>query len=261
MACEEFQQLVDDLYPGEWHMENGVLWKGEYDLENEENFQQVMDDMKAGTGLEFTLIIDNIRIITTIEGMKGKPIGDDVYEALKSGKDFANYKTVINGTKYFVYYTPEMDGSRYVGAFFAGRPSSDVEAIINEAILTLVIISVIITVVFMCIGSLVSNKYSKKLTTIAEYVKEIGDGNLSVQVDENLMNRTDELGVISEVVFNLSEKLRDVMTRSHKASDDLDRHAGELADSSEQTASNLIWKQWDMTDLKKINFGLFQWLA
>ncbi|MCR5118445.1 MAG: cache domain-containing protein [Lachnospiraceae bacterium] len=242
MSCQEFQQLVDDIYPGNWHMENGVLWKGEYDLQNVENFQKVMDDMKAGTGLDFTLIMDKTRIITTIDGMAGKEIGDDVYEALKKGQTFKNFNTVINGTKYFVFYTPEIENGKYVGAFFAGRPSSEVEKIINKAVGTLVLISVIITIIFLIIGSLVSNKYSKKLTAIAGYVKDICDGSLSVEVSDELQNRSDELGVIAEGVEQLSERLRDVISRSQTASEKLDSQARELAESSSQAteASGMV---------------------
>ncbi|MCR4584297.1 MAG: methyl-accepting chemotaxis protein [Lachnospiraceae bacterium] len=242
MSCQEFQQLVDDIYPGSWHMENGVLWKGEYDLQNKEDFQKVMDDMKAGTGLDFTLIMDKTRIITTIDGMAGKDIGDDVYAALKKGETFKNFNTVINGTKYFVFYTPEIENGKYVGAFFAGRPSAEVEKVINKAVMTLIVISVIITIVFMIIGSLVSNKYSKKLTAIASYVKEIGEGSLSVDVSDELLNRTDELGVIAEGVEHLSGKLKDVISRSQSASEQLDAQSGELAESSGQAveASSMV---------------------
>ncbi|MBR3737035.1 MAG: hypothetical protein IKN07_14270 [Lachnospiraceae bacterium] len=86
VACFQLQQTMDGLYDGEWHFVDGQLWKGEWNLESdEENVQKVFDDLNASTGLEYTFIMDKTRAITTIDGMKGKDIGDAAYNAVKAG--------------------------------------------------------------------------------------------------------------------------------------------------------------------------------
>lgn len=234
-ACVELQQAIDNMYPGEWHFEDGLLWKGEYNLESEEeNFQNVFDNLNASTGLEYTIIMDKTRAITTIDGMKGKDIGDAAYNSVKSGEKFLDFNTVINGKKYYVCYVPENQNGKYVGCFFAGRESTEFDKDMNKKLTALIAITVIVTAVFVAIGLLLSRKYSKLMKEIAENVNTLADGKLSVNVDQILVKRSDELGIIGTGVQNLDEKLTDVITRSQTASKELDAHSRELADSASQ---------------------------
>ena len=121
VACVELQDMLGNLYNGEWHMEDGKLWKGEWDLEGDtEDIEKTMMDLKASTGLDYTIIMDKTRAVTTIDGMKGKDIGDAAYNSVKGNKPFSDFKTTINGKKYYVYYSPEFQDGKFVGCFFAG---------------------------------------------------------------------------------------------------------------------------------------------
>ncbi|MBR3305951.1 MAG: cache domain-containing protein [Lachnospiraceae bacterium] len=234
VACKQLQRTLDDMYEGEWTDVDGVLYKGDANIEEE--FQSVLEDMKRETGLEYTLILDKNRALTTINGMKGKPIGDAAYNALRSGNTFSDFKTDINGENYYVYYTPENQGGKYVGAFFAGRMSEDIDSKISSAILTLVILAVIVTVAFVIVGLMLSNKYSKMMKNIAESVEKLASGDLSVQINRELADRRDELGIIGEGVYNLDEKLKDVISKTIAASKNLDTESTELADSASQAS-------------------------
>ena len=64
VACVQLQHTINGSYDGEWHIEDGQLWKGEYNMEGDngeglvENLQKTMEDLKASTGLEYTIIMD-----------------------------------------------------------------------------------------------------------------------------------------------------------------------------------------------------------
>ncbi len=242
VACLQLQHTIDGSYDGEWHIEDGQLWKGEYNMEGvnaeglEENLQKTMNDLKASTGLEYTIILDKTRALTTIDGMKGKDIGDAAYNSVKSGKAYADFKTKINEKNYYVYYSPETYNGKYVGCFFAGRLSEDVDGKINKALFTLVLIAVLVTAAFVVVGLLLSNKYSKLMRTIAEDVDQLAGGELDMTVDPALIARRDELGIIAEGVKNLDDKLRDVISKTQEAAHELDTQSNDLADSAHQAS-------------------------
>ncbi len=238
IACVELQHTMDNLYPGDFELKDGVLWKGDYDLEDPtgENLQKTLDDLKANTGLDYTIILDKTRAMTTIEGMKGKDIGDAAYNATKAGNSYADFKTKISGKNYYVYYSPIMSNGKFQGSFFAGRPSEDIDSQLNKAVFTLIAIAVLITVVFVVVGIMLSNKYSKLMKEIADNVDTLAGGNLTLTVDPALISRSDELGIIAEGVQNLDEKLKDVIGKSRHASDEVDKQSTELADSSAQAS-------------------------
>ena len=241
VACQEFQQLIDYTYPGEWHMEDGVLWKGEYnledtDLEAGENIQLTMDEMKAETGLDYTIILDKTRAVTTIEGMKGKDIGDAAYNATRNGQGFSDYKTKINGTTYYVYYSPEMSDGKFVGSFFAGVPAAKMDGSIRRAVILMFVITLIILVVFVLIGVLLSTKYSAIMKQIADNVATLAGGELRGGVAPALKARNDELGIIAVCVDELSGKLRDVIGNAQNVSNEVESKGTDLAESASQAS-------------------------
>ncbi|MBR6852194.1 MAG: cache domain-containing protein [Lachnospiraceae bacterium] len=237
VACFQLQQTMDGLYDGEWHFVDGQLWKGEWNLESdEENVQKVFDDLNASTGLEYTFIMDKTRAITTIDGMKGKDIGDAAYNAVKAGEIYQDFSTNINGKTYYVCYIPETYNGKYVGCFFAGRDATEFNAEMNRKIGTLILIMVVAAVIFIVIGLLVSRKYSVMMKTIAENVDTLAEGDLTKDVDPALVKRRDELGIIAADVHNLDEKLKDVINRSQHASKELDQQSTDLADSANQAS-------------------------
>ena len=242
VACLQLQHTIDGSYDGEWHIEDGQLWKGEYNMEGDngeglvEDLQKTMNDLKASTGLEYTIILDKTRALTTIDGMKGKDIGDAAYNSVKSGKPYADFKTKINEKNYYVYYSPETYNGKYVGCFFAGRLSEDVDGKINKALFTLILIAVLVTAAFVVVGLLLSNKYSKLMRTIAEDVDQLAGGELDMTVDPALIARRDELGIIAEGVKNLDDKLRDVISKTQEAAHELDTQSNDLADSAHQAS-------------------------
>ena len=237
VACFQLQHTMDGLYDGEWHFVDGQLWKGEWNLESdEENVQKVFDDLNASTGLEYTFIMDKTRAITTIDGMKGKDIGDAAYNAVKAGEIYQDFSTNINGKTYYVCYIPETYNGKYVGCFFAGRDATEFNAEMNRKIGTLILIMVVAAVIFIVIGLLVSRKYSVMMKTIAENVDTLAEGDLTKDVDPALVKRRDELGIIAADVHNLDEKLKDVINRSQHASKELDQQSTDLADSANQAS-------------------------
>ncbi|MBR1471844.1 MAG: methyl-accepting chemotaxis protein [Lachnospiraceae bacterium] len=233
-SCIQLQSTLDDLYEGEWNDRDGELYKGDYNLT--EHFSATLEDLANDTGLEYTLILDKKRVMTSIDGMLGKDIGDAAYNALKSGNVYKDFKTVINGKNYYVYYAPEMVNGQYVGAFFAGRDATDINSQLNKKVGIMLAVTVVVVLLFVVLGILISNKYSRIMKEMAEDVEKLAAGDLSMSVDPMLVARKDELGIIAAGVSNLEGKLKDVISRSQTAAGELDHQSRDLADSASQAS-------------------------
>ncbi|MCR5676384.1 MAG: methyl-accepting chemotaxis protein [Lachnospiraceae bacterium] len=234
VACFMMGDTAEDMYEGEWHDVDGVLYKGEWDMESD--FGHYLNELHANTGLEYTVIIGKTRRVTTIEGMKGKDISDKVYASVSAGKDFADFKTVINGKPYYVYYTPLKQDGKIIGSFFAGKLADQINKEMNAKVAGMIIFMVIGAVVFVTIGILLAFKYSRMMQEIADNVKTLASGDLSLEVDEGLIARRDELGVIAESVVDLDNKLKEVIGQSKAAAGELTNSGTDLADSSNQAS-------------------------
>ena len=238
VACKQLQITINGSYNGDFHIEEDQLWKGDWNLESpEENMQGVLDELKKNTGLEYTIILDKTRALTTIDGMKGKDIGDAAYNSVKAGKAFSDYKTVINGKVYYVYYMPEYneDGS-YAGCFFAGRPAADIKKQISSKVSVMIILTVVATLAFVIVGLMLSTKYSKIMKGIADTVDTLASGQLNIDIEEKSVERKDELGLIAEGSKSLSNRLAEVIGKTKNMAIELNKSGAELSESASQAS-------------------------
>ncbi len=235
VACIQLEATAGDLYDGEWHLEDDVLYKGEHNME--ELFQDYMDDLKKQTGLEYTMIFDKTRKVTTITGMKGKDISDKVYETVKTGSVYKDFNTDIGGKKYYVYYTPVMQNGKYVGSFFSGYEASIITSQLMKKVGSLFGISIALIAAVLVGGFILAGAYSKLMNSIADGVAKLADGDLTVRMDEKLLARNDELGVIAEGVQNFGDKLRDIVGNIKEVAVNVGDSATELAATAQEISA------------------------
>ncbi|MBR4530656.1 MAG: methyl-accepting chemotaxis protein, partial [Lachnospiraceae bacterium] len=234
VSCHMMGDTAEDMYEGEWHLEGDVLYKGDWNML--EDFGGYLTDLKANTGLDYTVIIGKTRRVTTIDGMLGKDISDKVYATVSGGKDYADFKTVIGGKPYYVYYMPIKQGGQIIGSYFSGRPADDINSEMNGKIAILIIFTIVVVIAFVIIGILLSIKYSRLMKEIAENVETLASGDLTLEVDPDLIKRKDELGIIADGVRNLADKLKEVIGNSKAAAGELNNSGTSLADSSSQAS-------------------------
>jgi len=234
VAAYMLEDSTTDMYEGDWEMRDGVLYKGEANMT--ETLVTYLGDLKSNTGVDFTVIIGKTRQATTISGMLGKDISDAVYAQVSGGKDYTDFKTKINGSAYYVYYTPMKQNGQVIGSFFAGIPTDDINTAMNKKLAMMIGLTVLFVVAFVAFGVLLAIKYSKMLRAIAEDVEVLAGGDLSLEVDPSLVARNDEIGIIAEGVHNLDNKLRDIIGQSKAAAGELNNSGTDLADSSNQAS-------------------------
>ncbi|MBO4377170.1 MAG: methyl-accepting chemotaxis protein [Lachnospiraceae bacterium] len=242
VACEEMDSKFSYEYDGDWSLEGDRLFKGGYEVHDE--YMNEMDDIHEATGLEYTIFYGDTRIITTIlkSDGSGRLVGTQATDAvinqtLKGGQDFLGTNVTINNKPYFAYYTPlkNSDGS-IVGMCFAGRLAEDVSAGINKAVMMCITTGIVIVVVVAILGMILNKLLSAKMKSVANSIERVADGDLSVVVDENILSRGDELGVIGNSTKFLVDKIGGIVETLKDTSNELNSKSNDMASSAHQAA-------------------------
>ena len=237
--AKSLADTYDTAYEGEWTTDEegnvykeGVLINGNYEL---------IDELKADTGLDYTLIWGDTRIATTLlkdgtnERNIGSQISADVWSKVKGGETVHARGLVIGGQKYDACYTPlkQPDGT-VVGCAFAARSSAAVQAHIRKAILTMVIVAAVIVLIITILGVMLAKNANRAMDAIVKALEKLAGGNLGVQVDPELLKRNDELGTIADNTSTMVDKLKSVISATLELSGSVSDSGENLSSSAEQ---------------------------
>ncbi len=243
VAANHIQSEMSNVWDGDWAYEGGVLTKGEEKVAEE--YQEIIDNLKNETGLEYSVFYGKERVLTTLVSNGKRIVGynasDTVADAVinKKGEKYTPNAVPAGSDKaIYCYYCPllQSDGT-VAGMVFAGRNGEDVANTVRTVIILMVIISIIMTVVTSTIGIVVANTASVKMRKIADEFGHLSQGELKLSIDERLLNRNDEIGLLADGAKTLMEKLGSVIGDTMEMSNELKRSGAELAESANQ-ASN-----------------------
>lgn len=221
-VAEELQNMTDALaltydllYPGDYHLEGTEaleLYKGDVPITFD---YSIIDRLKADTSIELTLFYEDTRILTTIRDESGnRIIGSSASvlvtkDVLADGHSHFYTNTTIFNQRYFSYYAPlvNSDGT-IVGMLYAGRPCSDV----NKAVFNAVFPAILATLGCILIVILISSSYVHKITSslqkIRTFLSKVSTGNLGVELDPAVLRRGDEISDMGYSAIYMQSSLR-----------------------------------------------------
>ena len=236
------QQIYSSADAGEYTADDaGNVFKG--DLAVSGNYE-IVDAIKANTQFDITIFYGDTRATTSItdtstgERLVGTKASDKVIQTvLKDGQEYSDTAVVINGEPYYGYYVPVTQNGSVVGMVFAGTPSSDVDSFILSKIVQIVIVCVVILLIIVAIGLYFALNLSSAIKKAEHVIFEMGQGNLTVRVDERAKKRRDETGAMtreleelignvkesSKVLFTSGTSLEQMASQSSTTTDEISR--------------------------------------
>lgn len=237
LAIRDIFEVGND---GKYEMdEQGDLWKGT--TLNISKAEEIVDHIKSNTGMDVTIFWGNTRILTSIENEVGeRQINTQASEkviqtVLKNGETYLDRNTEILGREYIVCYTPfYQEGTEdVVGMVFLGKPRSNVAKIINEIRLQMFLIIFLVMIITSIVVVKLVNKIVKSLDKSIELLQKIAEGELRIEVDEMILKRSDEIGMLGRGILELRNKLRQIVEILRNKSHELDDESIELKTLSE----------------------------
>ncbi len=257
VACEELESKLSYEYDGDWALTDDGLMKGPDLVQSE--YEKEMDEIKAKTGLEYTLFYGDTRIVTTIKKIdgSGRLVGTKASDAvikstLQGGEDYLGTNLNIEGQEFYGYYIPlkNSDGS-IVGMCFTGRLASDVSKGISQAVALNIVIGALIIVVVLILGMILNKVVSAQMHSVADSIESLARGNLDTKVDVKVISRSDELGTIARSTKTLIDKIGDIVGKLKEAAEDLNADSEELSSSCDQATQASSQITAAMDDISK----------
>lgn len=247
MVREELKataELLSDTYKyaytGDWAMDaRENLTKGDVVISDD-----LIDDVKAKTGVDFTFFYGPERVLTSIteEGSSRKLVGstaapDVVTRVINSGEESYERGEDLGGRRYDAYYIPvrNSDGN-IVGMIAAERDTATISTTVRRAVLTMIGVGILVFLVIVGVGLFYGKTTSPVIHGITEELKRLASGNLNIHIDPEYLKRKDELGNISECVQLLDEKLGNVINRSRQMAESIHDSGTQLSTSAEQAS-------------------------
>lgn len=210
---------LDHNYPGAYHMEeqDGAIcfYKGEHLLNGDYEF---IDAIKEATGVDITLLYQDVRVITTLKNDTGERlIGTKVNaivsrDVLETGEGRFYSSVSIADQNYFAYYAPLFDAEgTCIGMIFVAKPSKTVDQLVMNSVMPIIVIAMLA----MILTAIVTSRYTTGLVNtikkIESYMANIAKGYLHDELDYSVLKREDELGEMGRNAVRMQKSLRELV--------------------------------------------------
>ena len=234
-------EILNQRYYGDWHVQNGILFKGQQQIDG---INEIADYLSDICGSKVTIFNGDTRVATTVKDSAGnRAVGTKASETvidnvITQGKFFLGEATVM-GEQHYAAYQPIKDVTgKTVGMIFVGVSVEEM----NEMLMELIFLSTalaIVVIVILC--GLASNFFIGKmvgqLNEVVDAMKKISNGNLRIQDLEIKSN--DELGILSESVNDMKIRFRNLLTKIAECSERVAASSEELTAGTHQTSDSI----------------------
>ena len=187
----------------------------EENLEKDDVSYEFIDSLQKNE-IELTFFEGDTRFITSIKDKSGNRVEgtkalEEIWNIVKTGKDYQSDGIDIFGAKYYVYYTPVCtDDGKVIGMAFAGEKEAIVNDAKNNLMISFVKIALVLTVVYLIILIWLARIIRKPLAKTAADIENIANGNISNEISgSSKIAETDKLITASRI---LKEKLNDIVS-------------------------------------------------
>ena len=240
--CRSVYAAYEALDPGEYRMEGDTLYKGDYCVS--ENVD-IIDSFVDGSPADVTLFFGDTRRATSLrdkdtgERILGTKASDAVIQAvINEGKNYETDSVVINGETYYAFYMPALDASgKCVGMVFAGQPATEANARINRSSLMILGIAAFVLIIALLVCAKIASAIARVIVQKETLLSSLADGELNLTVNERILRRSDEIGVMGHAVKRLLDELQSIIGSIKKNTDTLMRQGDNLETMASQTST------------------------
>lgn len=231
-----FEVAVGNISKGTYMYTNGRFYKGKSNLSDNTEF---FDNFSAEVDLEVAVLYGETYVATSLldeNGTRiiGTTVEPEIVEAvINQAQNYYSDNIKIGGKNYYGMYCPlyQYNVDEIIGMTFVGLDRTKISSIymsqlVSSSVLLCVIVAlgIAITVVFVI-------KLLKAITKVIGHLGEVAKGNLDVQVGDNLLKRSDEIGDIARSVESQIQSLGEIVSNILGTADSLDGISGGFSKS------------------------------
>lgn len=205
---------LDLTVPGDYHYENDILYKGDLNITT----SAMMNRVRERSGIDTTIFWHDTRVLTTVVNENGesatgtKASPEVVKEVFLEGRDYYSNDVDVNGMKYIGYYMPLLNSNQEViGMVFAGQSRQQVYDKVFSVLTWFVLLSMLAVLFTSLLIRLFSKKMTADINGINEFLATIAKGDLTASLDEEIVQRGDELGTIGQYASKMRGDLKNLI--------------------------------------------------
>ena len=240
--CQSVYAAYDALDPGAYWMDGDTLYKGEYCVSEHD---EVIDGFTQGRAVDVTVFYGDTRRATSLrdkstgERILGTKASDEVIQTvINEGKTYESSDVVINGERYYAFYMPVFDDSgKNTGMVFAGKPATEAASRINQSCMMILGIAVLILVVALIVCIIIAGAIARVIVQTERLLSSLAHGDLQLEVNERLLKRHDEIGIMGRAVQSLLDELQKIIGSIKQNTSTLMQQGDTLESMASQTSS------------------------
>ncbi len=205
---------LDLTVPGDYHYEDDVLYKGNLNI----TASAMMNRVRERSGIDTTIFWHDTRVLTTVVNESGelatgtKASLDVVREVLLEGHDYYSSDVDVNGMDYIGYYMPLVNSDHSViSMVFAGQNRQQVYDKVFSVLAWFVVFSLSAVLFAILLIRIFSERMTVDINRINEFLATIAKGDLTAALDEEIVQRRDELGTIGQYASKMRCDLKNLI--------------------------------------------------
>lgn len=201
---------IDDVISGDWQIKNNKLYKGQTQINENED---IVDLLGEKTGDTVTIFQGDTRVATNVmkngERAVGTQASPEVADAvLKKGKLF-NGQADVAGSSYQTAYMPLKDqNGNIIGMLYTGANQSILASLTQSLFTQFAIVLVIVIIASVILVLLFTRRINKRLNALKCAFESAGNGDMTIEVSDK---SGDELSELSVYYNKMRMKLNDTI--------------------------------------------------
>ena len=213
----------DDMYPGDYNLlideskELTYLQKGDVIISEDTTF---VEDVAVETDTEITVFFYDTRMISTIRDSEGKPPLNTIANnkittaVLINGRESFFNDVEIEKVRYCAQYTPIFaSGGTCVGMIGVARPYSETMGYVYRLSAVYAAIIVIAGALAALWMTTYTSQLVKHLDKLKVFLGAIASGHLDGDLDQNVLDRQDEVGDMGRCALFVRGSLKKLVER------------------------------------------------
>ena len=234
-------EILNYRFVGDWHLKNGILFKGEQQMDGAD---EIVDSLSQVCDGKVTIFNGDTRVATTVKDSAGKrAVGTKASETvidnvITQGKNFLGEATVM-GEQHYAAYQPIKDiTGKTIGMLFVGVSVKEMNEMLMGLILSSTALAILVIVILCGLASnFFIGKMVGQLEEVVDAVKKIAGGNLRIEDLE--VKSKDEIGTLSDNINEMKIRLRNLLTKISECSERVAASSEELTAGAQQTSESI----------------------
>lgn len=227
-------EMLDHQYPGDWHIANGELYKGQTRINGNEAIVDSIGELSGGT---VTFFKGDERVATNVMSNGERAIGTKASAAvaetvLVKGETYYGEADVL-GETYQTGYKPITNANgEIIGIFYIGASQKVIQSIITSFIQNFGLILIFVIIIAVTVIVLFIRMMSKRIGRISSALKLAGSGDFTVAITDK---SSDEIGQLVQSYNEMKNNLQSLIRHGMDTAQQVALSSKSIMDITERT--------------------------